>query len=136
MRGFAPADEALLFRQKCPKPFPPVRGPVGVPPPPPRIKMARELAPLKQPRRRGRFGAAAPPHPTLENKGSISKFFEMGRRYYRILVAFVNGDSIAVGVFYEGYSANWGFYAFSHNFYAFFFEVIHCLFKVFDFECN
>jgi hypothetical protein len=25
MRGFAPADEVLLFRQKCPKPFPPVR---------------------------------------------------------------------------------------------------------------
>jgi len=29
LRGFAPADEALLFRQKCPKPFSPVRGPVG-----------------------------------------------------------------------------------------------------------
>ena len=29
MQGFAPADEALLFRQKCPKPFPPVRGPLG-----------------------------------------------------------------------------------------------------------
>ena len=28
-RGFAPADEALLFRQKCPKPFPPVRVPAG-----------------------------------------------------------------------------------------------------------
>ena len=26
MQGFAPADEALLFRQTCPKPFPPVRG--------------------------------------------------------------------------------------------------------------
>ena len=29
MQGFAPADEALLFRQKCPKPFFPVRGPAG-----------------------------------------------------------------------------------------------------------
>ncbi len=29
MQGFAPADEVLLFRQKCPKPFPPVRGPPG-----------------------------------------------------------------------------------------------------------
>ncbi len=29
MQGFAPADEALVFRQKCPKPFPPVRGPPG-----------------------------------------------------------------------------------------------------------
>ena len=27
MQGFAPADEVLLFRQKDPKPFPPVRGP-------------------------------------------------------------------------------------------------------------
>ncbi len=33
-----PHDEALLFRQKCPKPFPPVRGPYGVPPPTPRIR--------------------------------------------------------------------------------------------------
>jgi len=29
MQGFAPADEVLLFRQKDPKPFPPVRGPMG-----------------------------------------------------------------------------------------------------------
>jgi len=29
MQGFAPADETLLFRQKCPKPFLPVRGPPG-----------------------------------------------------------------------------------------------------------
>jgi hypothetical protein len=29
MQGFAPADEALLFRQKDPKPFPPVRSPPG-----------------------------------------------------------------------------------------------------------
>ncbi len=29
MRGFAPADEALLFRQKDPKPFLPVRVPTG-----------------------------------------------------------------------------------------------------------
>jgi len=32
-----------------------------VPPPPYRIKMARELAPLKQPSPRGRFGTEAPP---------------------------------------------------------------------------
>ncbi len=37
MQGFVPADETLLFRQKCPKPFPPVCGPKGVPPPTPRI---------------------------------------------------------------------------------------------------
>ena len=29
MQGFAPADEALLFRQKDPKPCLPVRGPPG-----------------------------------------------------------------------------------------------------------
>ncbi len=29
MQGFAPADEVLLFRQKDPKPFSPVRGPLG-----------------------------------------------------------------------------------------------------------
>ncbi len=33
-----------MFRQKCPKPFLPVRGSYGVPPPPSRIKMARKLA--------------------------------------------------------------------------------------------
>ncbi len=38
MQGFAPADETLLFRQKCPKQFPPVCGPKGVPPPTPRIR--------------------------------------------------------------------------------------------------
>ena len=29
IQGFAPADEVLVFRQKDPKPFPPVRGPSG-----------------------------------------------------------------------------------------------------------
>jgi len=29
LQGFAPADEAILFRQKDPKPFSPVRGPSG-----------------------------------------------------------------------------------------------------------
>jgi len=37
-----------------------------VPPLPYRIKMARELAPLKQPSPRGRFGTEAPPRPTRE----------------------------------------------------------------------
>jgi len=41
MQGFAPADESLLFRQKEPKPFSPVRGPLGVPPPPHRIRWLR-----------------------------------------------------------------------------------------------
>jgi len=57
MQGIAPADKALLFRQKDPKPFLPVRGPsdpaqkhvlrvfsVSVP-----NTMAQELAVLKQP---------------------------------------------------------------------------------------
>ena len=48
MRGFAPADESLLFRQKEPKPFLPVRGPMGASASVPN-KMAQELAPLKQP---------------------------------------------------------------------------------------
>ena len=47
MQGFASADEVLLFRQKDPKPVP-MRGPAGASPPH-RIKMARELAALKQP---------------------------------------------------------------------------------------
>ena len=59
-RGFVPADEVLLFRQKDPKPCPPVCGPSGVPPPTPR-KMARELALLKQLSPRSRFGVPAPP---------------------------------------------------------------------------
>jgi hypothetical protein len=48
MQGFAPADEALVFRQKCPEPFPPVRGPPGSSASAP-YKMVRELAALKQP---------------------------------------------------------------------------------------
>ena len=79
-QGFAPADESLLFRQKEPKPFLPVRGPsepaqkqalrdtsASVP-----NKMAQDLAEsilslvegLKQPSPRGRFGTEAPPYPT------------------------------------------------------------------------
>jgi hypothetical protein len=46
-QGFAHADEILLFRQKDPKPFPPVRGPPGDFATSPN-QMARKLAPLKQ----------------------------------------------------------------------------------------
>jgi len=69
MRGFAPADEALLFRQKDPKPFLRVRGPSASTP----NKMARELAPLKQLSPKSRFGTPAPPRPTQE-KGNIGNF--------------------------------------------------------------
>ena len=66
-----PHDELLWFQPKEPKPCSPVRGPSnpaqsrvsGVPPLPHRIKMARELAPLKQPSPRSRFGTPAPPRP-------------------------------------------------------------------------
>ncbi len=80
MRGFAPRDESLLFRQKEPKPFPPVRGPSelaqkqalqGASAFAPN-KMARELAPLKQPSPRGRFGAPAPPRPKAGEKEIVS----------------------------------------------------------------
>jgi len=67
-----PSDESLLSRQKEPKPCLPVRGPsepaqkqalrdasASVP-----NKMAQELARLKQPSPRGRFGTPAPPRPT------------------------------------------------------------------------
>ena len=67
MQGFAPADEALLFRQKCPKPFSPVRGPPGASASVPN-KMARELATLKQPSPKSRFGTEAPPRPTRRPK--------------------------------------------------------------------
>ncbi len=75
MQGFALADEVLLFRQKDPKPLSPVRGPPGASASVPN-KMARELAALKQPSPRGRFGTEAPPRPTrgpkieAENKGA------------------------------------------------------------------
>jgi len=46
-----PHDESLLFRQKCPKPFPPVRGPKGVPPPPPRIRWRGNSLRSNSPRR-------------------------------------------------------------------------------------
>ena len=63
MQGFAPADESLLFRQKGPKPFPPVRGPPGAWPTTPN-KVAQKLAPLKQSSPKSRFGAVGQPHPT------------------------------------------------------------------------
>jgi len=72
MQGFAPADDLLLFRQKEAKPFLPVRVPsdptekqalrgasTSVP-----NKMAQELASLKQPSPRSRFGTPVPPRPT------------------------------------------------------------------------
>ena len=76
MQGFAPADDPLLFRQKEAKPFLPVRGPCvpaqkqGLRGPSTSVpnKMAQELAPLKQPSPRSRFGTPAPPHPT-QGKG-------------------------------------------------------------------
>jgi len=115
MQGFAPADEVLLFRQKDPKPFPPVRGPTendqnvrqqgrrhfgersvrvstlarqraenaadgrfdhSLPGPSASAPnmMARELAPLKQPSPKSRFGTPAPPHPTREPHFSKKKF--------------------------------------------------------------
>jgi len=74
MQGFAPANEVLLFRQKDPKPFPPVRGPAGSSASTPN-KMARELAPLKQPSPKSRFrgyGSAAPEGgETFKKKPSI-----------------------------------------------------------------
>ncbi len=57
----SPRDESLLFRQKGPKPFLPVRGPAGASAFVPN-KMAQELALLKQPSPRSRFGTPAPPH--------------------------------------------------------------------------
>jgi len=42
-----PHDETLLIRQKCPKPFPSVRGPAGDFATKPNY-MAAQLAPLKQ----------------------------------------------------------------------------------------
>ena len=67
MQGFAPADEILLFRQKDPKPFPPVRSPLGPSATVPNQDgsgtrgVNPELAEgLKQPSPRGRFGTEAP----------------------------------------------------------------------------
>jgi hypothetical protein len=73
-----PRDEPLLFRQKEPKPFLPVRGPsdpaqkqvlqgasASIP-----NKRAQELALLKQPSPRSRFGIPAPPRPTQVNSRS------------------------------------------------------------------
>jgi len=65
----SPRDESLLFRQKEPKPYLPVRGP-SEPAQKPALqdssasvpnKMAQELAALKQSSPRGRFGTEAPP---------------------------------------------------------------------------
>jgi hypothetical protein len=79
MQGFAPADESLLFRQKEPKPFSPVRGPAGASASVPN-KMARELAPLKQPSPRGRFGTEAPPRPKARSHPRNKSEFYIGSR--------------------------------------------------------
>ena len=79
MQGFAPADESLLFRQKEPKPFSPVRGPAGPSASVPN-KMARELAPLKQPSPRGRFGTEAPPRPKARSHPRNKSEFYIGSR--------------------------------------------------------
>ncbi len=80
MQGFAPADEALLFRQKCPKPFPPVRGPMGVPPPPPRIRWFGNSLRSNSPHQSGRFGAAAPPHPKARRHSKNKIGFQTAER--------------------------------------------------------
>ena len=81
-RGFAPArrgsfgvgsGQALLFRQNGRKPFPPVRGPSGVPTPQPRIIWRRNSLRSDSARQRGRFGAAAPPRPRRVKRGSSTK---------------------------------------------------------------
>jgi len=75
MQGFAPADAALLFRQKDPKPFSPVRGPSD-----PAQKQALRGACSTTPNQDGSetrcaqtvfakvvgFGAAAQPRPTRD----------------------------------------------------------------------
>ncbi len=77
MQGFAPADESLLFRQKEPKPFLPVRVPAGASASVPN-KMAQELALLKQPSPRSRFGTEALPRPTqCKCKPRNDKYQEM-----------------------------------------------------------
>jgi len=63
LRGFVPADESLLFRQKGSKPFLPALVPPGAWSTTPN-KMAQELAALRQPSPRGRFGATAQLRPT------------------------------------------------------------------------
>ena len=88
MQGFAPADESLLFRQKEPKPFSPVRGPsesapkqtLRGPSASAPNKMARELAPLKQPSPRGRFGTEAPPRPKARSHPRNKSEFYIGSR--------------------------------------------------------
>ncbi len=74
MRGFVPADEVLLFRQKDPKPFLPVRGPSVVPPPPHRIKMAQKLATLKQSSPKSRIRCCGSAAPNAGEKSKILKF--------------------------------------------------------------
>ena len=62
MRGFGPAREVLLFRQKDPKPWAPGRGPPGAFAPVPKFRAA-ELASLRQsspPNRVRDWGAATP----------------------------------------------------------------------------
>ncbi|MDA0738265.1 MAG: hypothetical protein O3A59_04845 [Nitrospirae bacterium] len=71
MQGFAPARRGPFVSAKGPKTIPArlrpfqacseqaLQGPSAYTP----NKMARELAALKQPRQKSRFGVPAPPHP-------------------------------------------------------------------------
>jgi len=66
MQGFAPADEVLLFRQKDPKPFPPVRGSMSAWPTTPNQDGSETRSAQTVFAKEVGFGAAAQPRPTRE----------------------------------------------------------------------
>jgi len=69
MWGVAPTRRGPFVSAKGPKTISARARPQGGPSASAPNKMARKLAPLKQPSPRSRFGAAAPPHPTLGEMG-------------------------------------------------------------------
>ncbi len=75
----SPHVETLLFRQKCSKPFSPVRGPMGIPPPQYRIKWLGNSLRSNSPRQRVEFGSGQSRAQRIDRKISyqvIQDFYE------------------------------------------------------------
>ncbi len=85
IQGFSPAGEVpsalaqdrLLFRQKDPKPFPPVRVPSGKISLPCQIIWLGNSLCSNSPRPRGRFRAVAQPRPTRETQNKLINSYVM-----------------------------------------------------------
>ena len=88
--GFRPCRRVTFVSAKVTKTISARARPCWIPPPPYRIKMAQELAPLKQPSPRSRFGTAAPPCTKAWNHSRNKPTFKTGDPTNSILLLATN----------------------------------------------